>query len=308
MIFFNKLLKIIKSPHILLNFITYNIANKGYLKIMDDKQYLELMYYILMKKKLNPKNPSTFNEKIQWLKLYDRKPEYTIYADKYAVRQFIKDTIGEEYLIPLLGVYNSVEEIKWDKLPNQFVLKCTHASGANIICSNKTKLNIDKSKKKLKKWMRKNWFWYGREWCYKNIKPRIICEKFMVDESGVELKDYKFMCFNGVPKIIQVMSNRNNRNYNLNHFDLNWDKISINRKSHKENKYYIKKPEKLGQMIEISKKISKKIPFARIDFYSVKDRMYFGEITLTPTSGYMDFENEKDNYLLGSWIKLPDRD
>src|SRR5690606_20869532 len=146
---------------------------------------------------LNLRNPKTYNEKLQWLKLYDRNIDYLKYVDKYEVRSYIKEKIGEEYLIPLIDVYDSVEEIDWDSLPDKFVLKCTHGSNCNIICKDKKELDIEDSKNKLEKWMKKSWYWFGREWVYKDLKPRIICEKYMVDESGVELKDYKFFCFNG---------------------------------------------------------------------------------------------------------------
>ena len=142
--------------------------------LLPDKLFLKKKFRYHTGKKLNLKNPKTFNEKLQWLKLHDRRPEYVTYVDKYAVKDYIKDTIGEEYLIPLIGVYNSVDDINWSQLPNQFVLKCTHGSSSNIICTDKRKLNIKDAKSKLKKWMNKNWFWYGREWPYKNVKPRII--------------------------------------------------------------------------------------------------------------------------------------
>lgn len=174
-----------------------------YIGFVDADDWIESEMYGKMYNQIN------FNEKLQWLKLYDRKPEYSIYVDKYAVREYIAKTIGEQYLIPLISVYNSVEEINWNTLPNQFVLKCTHGSGMNIICSDKNKLDIQPAKRKLKKWMRINYYLSYREWAYKNVKPRIICEKYMVDESGIELKDYKLKCFNGKVKCIFVCSNRN---------------------------------------------------------------------------------------------------
>jgi hypothetical protein len=283
------------------------LGARGFLNWLSDRKYLEIAYWARTGKKLNLENPTTYNEKLQWLKLYDRNPEYTIYADKYAVRQFIKDTIGGEYLIPLLGVYNGVEEIKWDKLPNQFVLKCSHASGANIICSNKTKLNIDASKKKLKRWMKKNWFWFGREWCYKNIKPRIICEKYMVDESGKELKDYKIFCFNGEPRIVQVGYDRFIKGYKKNLYDTDWSYIPVSHNYPTNPNYKIDKPKKLNYMLKLAQVVSSEHPFVRIDFYSIETGIYFGEITFYPASGFGKFTPESYDKLLGSWINLPDK-
>lgn len=251
------------------------------------------------------RRPKTYNEKLQWLKLYDRNKHYITCVDKYEVRDFIKDSIGEKYLIPLIGIYNTVEEIPWGELPDKFVLKCTHGSGTNIICKDKSRLDIEASKKKLERWMKKNWFWYGREWPYKNVVPRILCEKYMVDESGTKLKDYKLMCFNSEPKIIQVMTERTKEHYFLNHFDLDWNEIDIPRKSVKRNLNIPPKPHGLDKMIAISKILSKGKPFVRIDLYDTKIGVFFGEMTFFPMSGYMDFADDQYDYLLGSWIELP---
>ena len=274
-------------------------------QLIPDKTYLELQYKYHLGEKLNLESPKTFNEKLQWLKLYDRKPEYTMYADKYAVREHIKNLIGEKYLIPLIGVYDRVEDIDWDRLPNRFVLKCTHGSSCNIICDDKSRLDITSSKKKLKKWMNRNWYWYGREWPYKNVKPRIICEKYIVDEFENGLRDYKIFCFNGNPKIIQVISERKGSQYCVDHFDLNWEKIQIPRKNHQGNKQEIGKPVQLKKMIDIAKILSKGMPFVRIDLYNTQSQILFGEITFYPVSGFMDFEDKKHDNLLGSWIELP---
>ena len=281
------------------------LGYRGLLKWMPDRLYLKLVFRSKIGKRLDIDNPKTFNEKLQWLKLFNRKPEYTMYVDKYGVRKYIANTIGQEFLIPIIGVYESVNEIPWNALPNQFVLKCTHGSHCNIVCQDKSKLDIDDAKNKLNKWLKKNWYWYGREWPYKNVKPRIICEEYLVDESEEELKDYKFMCFNGDPKIIQVMSERNNGDYCINHFDLNWNPINIPRKCHKENIKDLVRPRGLEQMIMISRTLSRNIPFARIDLYQTPTRVYFGEITFFPASGFMDFANEKDDYMLGNWLELP---
>ena len=176
--------------------------------VLPDSLYIRLKYFQHFKKFPNLRNPKTFNEKLQWLKLHDRNPEYTKMVDKYEAREYIKEKIGEEYLIPLLGVWDSFDEIDFDSLPQQFVLKCTHDSGGLVICKDKSKLDIESARKKINKSLKNNYYWQGREWPYKNVKPRIIAEKYMVDEetkrrTGIEcLVDYKFFCFNGEPKIM----------------------------------------------------------------------------------------------------------
>lgn len=182
------LIKVFKNPKKIIEFAGY----KQLLNWIDDKAYLKLMYYLIFDKKLNLNNSKTFNEKLQWLKLYDRNPLYTKLVDKYEVRKYIAQTIGEEYLIPLIGVWDKFDDIDFSTLPNQFVLKCTHDSGGLVICKNKSKLDIEVARKKINKCLRRNYYYSGREWPYKDVKPRIVCEKYMVDESGVELKDYKF--------------------------------------------------------------------------------------------------------------------
>lgn len=281
------------------------LGRMGFLNRIPDKAYLKILYYCETGKKLNLKKPLTFNEKLQWIKLYDRKPEYVTYVDKFAVRDHIKQTIGDEYLIPLIGVYDTVDEIPWNDLPNKFVLKCTHGSGSNIICKDKHTLGIEEANRKLNQWMKSNWYWFGREWCYKDIKPSIICEEFIENETGGQLKDYKFYCFNGEPKMIQVISERDNGYYYLDHFDLEWNEFNIPRKNHSQNPVVQEKPIELNKMIDISRKLSRNIPFARIDLYNSARGIFFGEITFFPVSGYVDFVEEQSDHLLGSWIELP---
>ena len=272
-------------------------------KFLPDHIYIEIQYFYHFKKFVRFDNPKSFNEKLQWLKLYDRNPDYVKLVDKFEVRKHISTTGGDNYLIPLIGAYDSVEDIRWETLPNKFVLKCTHGSGSNIICNDKGTLNRQKTIKQLIKWMRLNWFWYGREWPYKNIKPRIICEELLVDESGYELKDYKIYCYHGEPKIIQVMSNRSKGGYNLNHYDLDWNEIIIERKNHKPNPN-LAKPILLQEMVEVSRKLSKDIPFVRVDLYYTGEKIYFGEMTFFPASGYIDYVKESDDLLHGSWLDL----
>jgi len=279
------------------------LGRNGLLNWIPDKPYIKLMYYCETGKKLNLENPQTFNEKLQWLKLYDRKPEYTIYADKYAVREYIANTIGEEYLIPLIGVYETVDEIPWNDLLNQFVLKCTHGSGYNIICKDKSKLNVKEVKQKLNQWLKKNYYWSGREWPYKNIKPRIICEKYMVDESGTELKDYKFFCFDGEPKLLYIATDRG-IDTRFDFYDIDFNHLALKQHYKNASKRLIK-PKNFNNMVDLSRIVSKNIPHVRVDFYCINGKIYLGELTFYHFCGYEKFEPEEYDKILGSWIKLP---
>ena len=275
--------------------------------MLPDRLYLELMFYYSIKSKLNLKNPRSFNEKLQWLKLYDRNPQYISLTDKYEVRKHVKEIIGSEYLIPLLGVWDSFEQIDFFKLPNQFVLKCTHDSGGVIICKNKEELDIEFTKKKLKELLKKNYYYVGREWPYKNIKPRIICEKYMEDESKVELKDYKFMCFNGEVKCSFVCLNRNSKKgLNVDFYDMDWNPMPFTR-HYPNSGTILPKPKNFDKMVEFATKLSKAIPFVRVDFYETNGKLYFGEMTFYPGSGFEEFTPESYDYLLGSWIDLPNK-
>lgn len=296
----NIIAKLIKRPFGLVRIL----GSRGFLNWMPDKLYLMLVFFGNTGRKLNLQNPITYNEKLQWLKLYDRNPLYTNLVDKYEVRTFISEKIGNEYLIPVIGVYNSAEEINWESLPDKFVLKCTHGSGTNIICLDKSKLNIDLAKEKLNKWMKKSWYWYGREWSYKNVTPRIICEKYMVDESGKELKDYKVFCFNGSPKIIQVDFNRF-KGHKRNLYDTDWNYIHASIQEPTDPNTVIKKPEKLDKMLELARLLSKDFAHVRVDFYSINDRIYFGEMTFYHGAGFQKFTPESLGVKMGNWIKLP---
>ena len=294
----SRLKKIIKHPNILFSYFAF----KGHFKWINDEQYLKILYRSRTGQKLNFDNPLTFNEKLQWIKLYDRKPEYSTYVDKYAVRDYIKQSIGEEYLIPLIGVYNNVDEIPWNELPNKFVLKCTHGSGSNIICKDKRKLDIEESKRKLKRWMKKNWFFIGREWPYKNVKPRIICEEFISQSNKVPI-DYKVMCFNEKAKLIEVHLNRFDTNHTQDFYDVNWNKTKISQGRSSSN-IIIQEPVFLKEMLRLSELLAKDKYHVRVDWYEVSGKLYFGEITFFDASGFDLFDNPEDELMLGNWIDL----
>lgn len=272
-------------------------------KKIEYKKLLQKWFLKYNKHELNLDYPTTFNEKIQWMKLYASTPIKTVLADKYLVRQWIKDTIGEEYLIPILGVYDKYEDINFDTLPEQFVIKCNHGCGYNIIVKDKNELDKEATKQKLNKWMSENFaFKCGFELHYKNIKPKIIIEKYMEDESG-ELQDYKFMCFNGKTKLILLDSNRYS-GHKRNVYNENWELQNFS--DFPNNPHKIAKPSNLEKLKELAHILSKEFNFARIDFYIVNGSIYFGEITFTPASGNLKFPHSIDKEL-GSLIKLPSK-
>lgn len=278
---------------------------KNVCKIIPDKIYLKIKFFVKMKKRLNLKSPKTYNEKLQWLKLYDRKDKYTMMVDKYEVKKYVSDVIGEEYIIPTLGIYNTFDEIDFSKLPNQFVIKCTHDSCGLIIVKNKAKLDIDMARKKINNCLKQNYYYYGREWPYKNVKPRIIIEKYMVDESGYELKDYKFFCFNSKVKFMFIATDRSSNNETcFDFYDENFKHLPfIN--GHPNSKKNIKKPKNYNKMIELAEKLSINIPHVRVDFYNVNGKIYFGEMTFYHWSGFMPFKPEEWDYKFGNMIKIP---
>lgn len=283
------------------------INEKGWLNWLADEPFLKLIYRGRLVKKLNIEDPKTFNEKLQWLKLNDKNPLYTRLVDKYEVRLYIAQTLGEEYLIPLFGVYNSFEEIEFSKLPSQFVLKCTHDSGGIVLCKDKNSLDIRTTRDKINRHFRNNYFYHSREWPYKNIKPRIICEQFMVDGSGTELIDYKFMCFNGDVKCLFVCLNRNSKTgLNVDFYDMDWNPMPFER-YYPRSGTIIPKPIAFDKMVEFAHKLSTNIPFVRVDFYEVNGQIYFGELTFFPGSGNEEFTPESYDYLLGSWLELPSK-
>lgn len=281
-------------------------ASKGYLNWVPDAIYLKILYRLSMGERCNLKNPVKYNEKLQWLKLHDRKPEYARMVDKYEVRGYIAEAIGEEYLIPCYGVYNSFEEIDFSKLPEQFVLKCTHDSGSVEICKDKANFDFKGAKDRLTGAMGKNYYNTYREWPYKNVKPRIIAEKFMVDETVDDLRDYKIMCFNGEAKLIEVHENRfaRERGYTQTFYDRAWNKLNIAQKGFIPTDEEREKPVKLDEMLALSEKIAKDMYHARIDWYLIGDKLYFGEITFYDGSGFAKFDDEKDDIFFGSLIQI----
>lgn len=293
----SKLSKFIKSPLLLFVFL----SNRG-INLFNDKTYLKIRYFATFKKILNLQTPQTFNEKLQWLKLNDRKDIYTKMVDKYEAKSYVSKIIGNKYIIPTLGIYNNFDEIDFNKLPNQFVIKCTHDSGGLVIVTDKSKLDIKKAKKKINKSLKRNYYYLGREWPYKNVKPRIIVEKYMKDNKDTSMRDYKFFCFNGNPYCILLCNDRNTE-LKETFFDLNWKILPFKRPNHSIDTN-IEKPHNLDKMIEFSKKLSLNIPFLRVDFYEINGNLYFGELTFYPACGFSKFEPEEWDLKLGNLIDL----
>ena len=275
--------------------------------LVPDKLYLKCMYKRFMGEKLNLKNPVGFNEKLQWLKLYDRRPEYPELVDKVSAKQYIAKKLGSEYVIPTVGVYDSADEIPFDKLPDRFVMKCTHDSGSTVLCRDKNALDIEQTKQKLTKMVNRPFYWYGREWPYKSVKKRIIIERALFDKNGNGPIDYKFFCFDGKMRFVQVDFGRFvDRRSNYYGRDL---KIM---QFHKQTCPYdpnieFEKPAHFDRMIEIAEKLSEGIPFLRVDLYCVEDRIYFGEMTFFPGSGCLRLVSDQydaEKYV-GDMIKLP---
>lgn len=292
----------LKNPQLLVS----AAGKRGLFNWISDERYLKLMFNVKMGKELNLNDPKTFNEKLQWLKLNDRKPEYTQMVDKYAVRQYITDTIGDEYLIPLLGVWDRFDDIDFKKLPNQFVLKCTHDSGGMVIIRDKRKLNIAKVRRKLNTCLKQNYYWVGREWPYKNVIPRIIAERYMVDEAGSELIDYKFFCFNGTPVFLYISKGLEfHETASISFFDLNGGPMPFKRTDYRSLDY-VNMPVNFEKMKVLAKEYASMIgsPFLRVDMYEINEKIYFSEFTFTPCGGMLPFEPLEYDKILGKKLDI----
>lgn len=272
---------------------------------LPDEIYIKIKYYIKFKKTLNLKKPKTFNEKIQWLKLYDRKPEYSTMVDKFEAKKYVADRIGEEFIIPNLGVWEKFDDIDFEELPEQFVLKCTHDSGGLVICRDKSKFDIVASRNKINASLKSNYFYQGREWPYKNIKPRIIAEKYMEEDSSMSLTDYKFYCFDGVPKYLYVSTGlENHATASISFLTLDWKFAPFGRSDFKPFDTIPSKPTKLHEMLEIAARLSAGNKFLRVDLYQIKNRVYFSELTFSPCGGMMPFNPPEWDEKLGKLINL----
>lgn len=283
----------------------FALSNRGLLRWMPARMYLSALWRAYFHKKLDWNNPRSFNEKIQWLKVYDKNPLYPTLADKFAAREFIRQVIGEEYLIPLVGgPWESFDEIDFSALPERFVLKTTHDSGGVVICRGKDEFDLQSAREKLEKSLKRNYYWGGREWPYRDIKPRIIAEVYMENASCGELPDYKFMMFGGEHRCAFVCTNRFLGNkLNVTFFDPDWNRMPFERHYHADPQT-LQKPASYDEMIRVANKLSEGLPFLRVDLYEVDGRVYCGELTLYPGSGLETFQPEEWDDRLGEWLEL----
>lgn len=296
----NRFIKAIKHPGWVLGVILRRLLAR----MMDDKTFIKWDYFSGMGNFPNMKNPTTFNEKLQWLKLNDIHPEYTQLVDKYEAKEYVRKIIGDDYIIPTLGVYDNFYEIDFDKLPNQFVLKTTHDSGGVVVCPDKSKLNKKAARKKIEKSLKHNFYYEHREYPYKNVKPRIIAEKFMVDESGTELKDYKFFCFDGKCRMLFVATDRGVGDVKFDFFDTNFKHLPF-KQGHPWATKEIKKPAGFENMLMIAEKLGKGFRHVRVDLYDINGKIYFGELTFFHDSANVPFVPNEWDYKIGEWLTLP---
>lgn len=273
--------------------------------IIPDKLFLAVKFRLTMGYWMDFDNPKTYNEKLQWLKLHDRRPGYTQMVDKAGVKEYVAQRIGEQYIIPTIGVWNRPEDIPWNKLPNQFVAKVTHDSGGIVICKDKAQLNTAFAIAKLSEALKQDYYAVSREWPYKQVKRRVIVEQYMVDESGYELKDYKFFCFNGEPKMLFIATDRENPNEEtkFDFFDMDFNLLPFTN-GHEHAAKTPTKPKGFDTMVELARKLSEGIPHVRVDFYDINGQVYFGELTFFHWSGFVPFEPKEWDYKIGELLAL----
>lgn len=271
-----------------------------------DKLYLRIIYRLEMGQKLHLDNPQTFNEKLQWLKLYNRKPEYTMMVDKVAVKDYVASIIGPEYIIPTLGVWDSPNDIEWDKLPNQFVLKTNHDGGSNgvVVCKDKATLDKRAALRELKHSFNRSSYLIGREWPYKMVKHKVFAEQYMEDKQYGELRDYKFYCFDGDVKVMLIAAGRKSGKTGMNYYDNNFNLLDLHQ-GHPHISGEVTKPNTFEEMKRMASVLSKGLPEIRVDLYEVNGKVYFGELTFFDSGGMGAFYPDEWDRIFGDWIKLP---
>ncbi len=286
---------------------------KYMLRFLPDKLYIRICYLAKFHRRCHLRHPQTFNEKLQWLKIYDRKPIYTTMVDKYAAKKYVADRIGEQYIIPTLGVWDNFDDIDLNALPNQFVLKCTHDSEGIVICRDKSLFDSEAAKKKLSEHLKRNYFWVGREWPYKDVPPRIIAEQYLEDEEAgktdTELIDYKFYCFGGEPKYLYISQGlENHATASISFLTMDWEFAPFGRSDYKPFTELPEKPKHYEDMIRLARDLSAGYAFLRVDLYEVNQRVYFSELTFTPCGGMMPFEPAEWDRTFGNLLVLPEKE
>ncbi|MBE6646422.1 MAG: glycosyl transferase [Ruminococcaceae bacterium] len=299
-----KAFKLIGNP----SKLVVRLNSCGFAKLFSDSFFLRCEYKHVFDKKLNLEDPKTYNEKIQWLKLYDRKPEYSRMVDKYEAKKYVAEKIGDEYIIPTLGVWDKFDDIDFNSLPSQFVLKCTHDSGGLVICKDKSKFDVETARKKINWSLNRKYFYAHREWPYKNVRPRIIAERYMEDSVTEELRDYKFFCFDGQVKALFIASDRTSvtEETKFDFFDADYTHLPFTN-GHPNAAIQPAKPQNFELMKKLSQKLSSNIPHVRVDFYECNGKVYFGELTFSHWSGIVPFDPPEWDKTFGDWIKLPEK-
>lgn len=288
--------------------IANSLAKRGWLNSLSDRAYLSIMYRAAFGKKLNWRDPRTYNEKLQWLKLHDRNPRYCTMVDKFEAKQYAAEKIGPAYIVPALGgPWDSFDEIDFDSLPDQFVLKTTHDCGGVVICKDKASFDVQSARQFIERHLKRKYYLHCREWVYKDIKPRIFAEKYLSDLEMDDLKDYKFFCFNGVPKLMFIASERQSQDQEtkFDFFDMDFNHLPIVN-GHPNSPHPIACPVNFERMKELAAILSEGVPQLRVDFYESNGKLYLGELTFFHWGGFVPFEPEEWDETLGSWIELPD--
>lgn len=281
-------------------------AGRGWKADLPAADFLKRMYRICMGRELDLENPRTYTEKLQWLKLYDHRPEYTTMVDKYAVKQYVAEKIGAEYVVPLLGVWERAEDIDFEVLPQRFVLKTTHDSGSYVVCKDKSQLDIPAARKRMAKFLKRKYYNTNREWPYKNVTPRIIAESYMEDSRYGELRDYKFFTFDGVPKVLYIAQGRGRGEPTVaDFFDMEFNHLDFTI-DHDMAPVPPEKPECFEEMKRLAAVLSEGIPQLRVDFYEVDGKVFFGEMTFFHCSGMDAFHPAQWDQKFGDWVRLPE--
>lgn len=290
-----------KTPKVIIN-KTWRLFEP----IVSDSFFLKVSFRMKVGYWPDLDNPKTYNEKLQWLKLYDKHPEYTQMVDKVTAKDYVAKIVGEKYIIPTIGVWNSVDDIDWQALPDQFVLKAAHDSGGVVVCKDKSKLDIELSKEILRGAGKKDYTRYNKEYPYYNVPHRFIAEQYMEDESGYELKDYKIFCFDGEPKFLFVATGRQQHDTRFDFYDLEFNHLPV-LNGHPNADSFPSKPDNFSEMLIVAKQLSKGIPHVRVDLYNIKGKIFFGELTFFHWSGMTPFEPREWDYEFGKYFKLPIR-
>lgn len=295
----NKFAKVIRNPWLVYNYA----ASKGLTDWVPDELHLKAMYRATMGKRLNLEDPVTFNEKLQWLKIHDRNPLYTTLVDKYRVKQWVADRIGEEHVTPTYAMWEHVEDIDISGLPERFVLKTNHDCGGVVICRNRAAFDLGAAKEKMAEHLKTNYFWRTREWPYKDVAPCIFAEEYLDSGESGDLHDFKILCFDGEPKFIELHKGRFSQ-HSQDWYDVNWNKLDIPQPGLLQSSEPDEPPVCLDKMVNLSRVLASGIPHVRVDWYVTDGRLLFGEMTLYDGAGFDGFERPGDDLMLGSMIDL----